>query len=66
MIEVKSTLNFDRLAELNEKIQSGKASKREKDELMVLLRENNSISQKQYDDYRSGRNTEDILGLYLI
>lgn len=54
-------LDYQRLALLGDKVRGGTASKPEKDEYVELLYRNGSITLQQYNDYRSGRNTEEIL-----
>jgi hypothetical protein len=61
-----SGLNYQRLLELNRKVRHNVATQSEKDELMQLLFENGSISEKKYQDYKSGRNTEDLVKMGLI
>ncbi len=55
-----NTLDYNRLFELNQKVQAGSATKPEKDEYMLLLYRNNSISKKQYDEYLSGRSNQEL------
>lgn len=54
-------MEANRLLELNLKVKNGRASKMEKDEYMQELFARNSITKKQYSDYKQGRNSEDIL-----
>lgn len=54
-------IDYDRLLELNQKVRNNTATQEEKDELMDLLFANGSITQKQYNDYRSGRNVDDLV-----
>jgi len=61
-----SRINLQRLLELNRKIRHNIATKEEKDELMKLLFENGSISEKKYQEYTNGRNTEDLVQMGLI
>lgn len=61
-----SNINYKRLLFLNQKVKSGDASQAEKDELMDLLYSNGSISQKQYDDFKAGRNIEEVLKASLV
>lgn len=53
--------DIHRIFELSQKLQEKTATKIEKDEYMNLLLKNNSITRKQYEDYRSGRNTDDLV-----
>ncbi len=59
-METNNNLDFNRLFELNQKVQNKLASKPEADEYMLLLLKNNSISKKQYEDYIAGRNKEEL------
>ena len=59
-------IDYQRLLFLSNKVKSGQANKSEKDEYMDLLFRNRSITQKQYDDYRAGRNVDDIIGAALV
>lgn len=59
-------LNHLRLLELSQKVQTKTASKKEKDEYMDLLFNNGSITEKQYRDFKAGRNTEDIIDAALV
>ena len=45
------TENFKRISWLGERIKANQASKAEKDEYMLLMRNQSLITQKQYDDY---------------
>lgn len=64
-MDAGNNIDYKRLLSLNQKVSANTASKAEKDELMSLLYKNNSITRKQYDDYLSGRNIDDILGAAL-
>ena len=59
-------INYQRLFSLSQKVKTGHATKPEKDEYMELLYQNNSITHKQYNDYKSGRNVEDIFNTALV
>lgn len=61
-----SGINYQRLLFLSQKVKSGQASKSERDEYMDLLFQNNSITSKQFHDYKADRNTEDIIGAALV
>ncbi|MBL8002306.1 MAG: hypothetical protein JNL05_10125 [Flavobacteriales bacterium] len=56
-----SSLDYQRLALLGNKVRGGSATKPEKDEYMELLYRNGSVTKQQISDYRAGRNTEEIL-----
>lgn len=64
-MDAGNNIDYKRLLSLNQKVSANTATKAEKDELMSLLYKNNSITRKQYDDYLSGRNIDDILGAAL-
>jgi hypothetical protein len=64
-MDAGNNIDYKRLLSLNQKVSANTATKAEKDELMSLLYKNNSITRKQYDDYLSGRNMDDILGAAL-
>jgi hypothetical protein len=53
-------LDYHKLMVLNQKVQTNTATKVERDEYMLMLYNNNSISRKQYDDYLAGRNNEEL------
>ena len=44
-------IDYSRLSYLGDKLKSGIATKQEKDEYMLMLYNNGSISQNQYNDY---------------
>ncbi len=61
-------IDFQRLSYLGERLRGGLATTHERDEYMLLLFRNGSISQKQYDDYLangSKTNTEEIVNAAL-
>lgn len=58
--------NIQRLSELNVKVANNTATNAEKEELMRLLLENGSITQKQFDDFVMGRNVDQLLKTALI
>lgn len=62
-----STLNYQRLSFLGDKVKAGNATKSEKDEFMLMLYQNGSITAKQYNDYKSNgnSNTDDIVNAAL-
>ncbi len=61
-----SNLNHKRLLFLSQKVNSGKATKAEKDEFMLLLYQNDSITDKQYEHYKKGRNNDELIRTGLI
>ena len=58
-------LNYMRLSFLGDKVKAGNATKAEKDEFMLMLQKNGSITTKQYNDYTANRNTDDIVNAAL-
>lgn len=60
-----SDYSIQRLAELSPKVRAGIATKMERDEYMLLLYQNGSISLQQYRDYQAGKNTEEIVNAAL-
>jgi hypothetical protein len=58
--------NIQRLTELNLKVANNTATIAEKEELMRLLLENGSITQKQFNDFMMGRNVEQLLKTALV
>jgi hypothetical protein len=58
--------NIQRLSELNVKVANNTATNAEKEELMHLLLANGSITQKQFDDFLTGRNVEQLMKTALI
>lgn len=59
-------MNYKRLSELNRKVKNGKATPEEQNELMAILFNNGSITQKQYQDYLNGKNPDDIVSAALV
>jgi hypothetical protein len=57
--------SIQRLAELSPKMRAGIATKAERDEYMLLLYQNGSISLQQYRDYQTGKNTDEIINAAL-
>jgi len=53
--------DYQRLALLGDKLRSGTASNSERDEYMYLMLLNGSITQQQHNDYKAGRNSDEIL-----
>jgi len=54
-------INLPRLSELTHKINLGSASQAEKDEYMMLIYQNGSITSQQYDDYLKGINQQQLI-----
>jgi hypothetical protein len=65
-MEERNNIDYTRLLTLNQKVQQNSATNLEKDELMSLLYRNNSITRKQYDDYKSGQNIEEVFKAALV
>ncbi len=59
-MEKNRVIDYQRLMTLNQKVKTNVASKVERDEYMLLLFENNSITKNQFDDYKAGRNNEEL------
>lgn len=58
-------INVSRLTDLGYKVKSNTATQAEKDEYMLILYQNGSITKEQYDNYRSNQNTEGLIKLAL-
>lgn len=54
-------LDYQRLADLGNKVRDNGASAAERDEYMDLLYRNGSITSQQWQDYRNGKNVDEIL-----
>ena len=61
-----NNINLQKLLSLSQKVQSGKATKDQTDEYMSLLLQNKSITAKQYSDYKSNRNVDDIVNAAVL
>lgn len=62
---MNSIINYTRLSYLGDRVKAGIASKQEKDEFMLMLFQNRSITKKQYEDYIGNRNSEDVVNAAL-
>lgn len=62
---MSSTINYQRLSFLGDKVKADTATKAEKDEFMHILYQNGSITAKQYNDYKGNSNTDDIVNAAL-
>ncbi len=60
-MEPQYYVNLQRLSELTQKIHSGLGTKAEKDEFMMLIYKNGSITQARYNDYLKGKNQQQLL-----
>lgn len=61
-------LDFGRLSYLGDRLKAGLATKQEKDEYMLILYSNGSITQKQYNEYLTNgnkTNTDEIVNAAL-
>jgi hypothetical protein len=58
--------NIQRLTDLYLKVANNSATNMEKEELMRLLLENGSITEKQFNDFIMGRNAEKLLKMALF
>ncbi|WOK07194.1 hypothetical protein RT717_00985 [Imperialibacter roseus] len=58
--------DLQKLLSLSQKVQSGKATKDQTDQYMSLLLQNKSITAKQYSDYKSNRNVDDIVNAAVV
>lgn len=61
-------LDFGRLSYLGDRLKAGLATKQEKDEYMLILYKNGSITQKQYNEYLANGNktsTDEIVNAAL-
>lgn len=63
-----SSINYQRLSYLGDKVKLGTSTKAEKDEFMLMLYQNGSITQKQYNEYLANgnkTNTDEIVNAAL-
>jgi Ni,Fe-hydrogenase I small subunit len=61
-------IDFGRLSYLGDRLKAGLATKQEKDEYMLILYKNGSITQKQYNEYLANgnkANTDEIVNAAL-
>lgn len=54
-------IDYSRLSELGDKVKGGIATKKEKDEFMLLLYQDGKITPQQYNDYANGRNSDELI-----
>lgn len=54
-------INYQRIEELSNKVKSNTATKQEKDEYMLMLYNNGSITKNQYDKYINDKTSNDSL-----
>lgn len=54
-------IDYKKLSYLGDRVKLGIATKEEKDEFMLILCQNGSITQKQYNDYLTNQNAEEIV-----
>lgn len=65
---MSNILDFQRLSYLGDRLRAGIATKQEKDEYMLILYKNDSITPIQYNDYLANgnkANTEEIVNAAL-
>jgi len=55
-------IDYNRLEFLNGKVKSNTATASEKDEYMLLLYKNNSITKNQYDKYLEDKSSPSVIG----
>ena len=55
-------INYQRLQQLSNKVKSNTATQQEKDEYMLMLYNNGSITKNQYDKYLSDKSSNESLG----
>jgi hypothetical protein len=55
-------IDYYKLQQLSDKVKSNTATQLEKDEYMVLLYNNGSITKNQYDKYINDKNSNESLG----
>lgn len=61
---MSNIFNYQRLSLLGDKVKSGLATKAETDEFMLMMYQNRSISQTQYNEYLTNgnkANTDEIV-----
>ncbi len=56
---------YTRLSQLGEKVKAGTATKQEKDEFIDYMYSNGKMTKEQYDDYKAGRNKEEVTNAVL-
>jgi len=56
-----NNLEYQNLLELKNLIDNNQASENQKRKYIELLYRNNNITKKQYEDYLSNKNTDDII-----
>jgi hypothetical protein len=55
-------INYQRLQQLSNKVKSNTATQQEKDEYMLMLYNNGSITKNQYDKYIIDKSNNESLG----
>ncbi|WP_298117817.1 hypothetical protein [Flavobacterium sp.] len=56
-----NNFDYNRIYQLKNKVENGTATVIEKDEYMLFLFENGSITTEQYNKYKSDKNSNEIL-----
>ena len=55
-------IDYFKLQQLSDKVKNNSATQTEKDEYMVMLYNNGSITKSQYDKYLNDKNEQDTIG----
>jgi hypothetical protein len=55
-------IDYFKLQQLSDKVKNNSATQIEKDEYMVMLYNNGSITKSQYDKYLNDKNEQDTIG----
>lgn len=55
-------INYQRLQQLSNKVKSNTATQQEKDEYMLMLYNNGSITKNQYDKYITDKSNNESFG----
>ena len=55
-------IDYFKLQQLSDKVKNNSATQIEKDEYMVMLYNNGSISKSQYDKYLNDKNEKETIG----
>ncbi len=58
-------INHKKLSYLGDRVKLQTATKQEKDEFMTMLYQNGNITQKQYQEYNTNKNVDDLVNVGL-
>ena len=58
---MSAAIDYRKLSSLGDRVKTGTATKQEKDEFMEMLYKNGSITENQYQDYKTNQNIEELL-----